>query len=89
MNRQHFLPSLFTESEPADIVMETTRGTYIGKFDRAKIDRSLPAEQQPIWSIRLVETLNDTTIRTLYPSGMKQAMFVWDDKDSYNYQYAL
>ena len=86
---RHFLPSLYTEAEPADIVMETANGTYIGKFDRSNYDNSKPAEQQPIWSIKLVATPNGSTIHTLYPDGIKNPIFVWDQKESYQYKFAL
>lgn len=86
---KHFLPSLFTEAEPADIIIETSDGTYIGRFDRGRYDNSIPAEQQPIWSIRLVATPNDYTIKTLYPDGIKHPNFIWDQKESYNYKFAL
>ena len=83
------LPSLYTEAEPADIVMETDNGTYIGKYNRAKFNPELPAEEQPIWSIRLVATPNENTFMTLYPNGIKLPVHVWNKKDTYNYKFAL
>lgn len=86
---KNFIPSLYTESEPADIVVETEQGTYIGKYDRAKFNPGMPAEEQAIWSIRFVSKPSENTIMTLYPDGVKRFVFVWNKKETYNYKFAL
>ena len=73
MYREHFLPTLFTDAEPADIINSTDAGTYIGKYDRGKFDPSKPAEEQPIWSIRFIATPSEAITQTLYPEGSKQS----------------
>lgn len=89
MKREHFLPALFTEAEPADIVVETDDSTYIGRYDRSQFDASRPAEEQAIWSIRLIDNSTNGTIKTLYPNGLKTSVFVWNNRESYTYIYAL
>jgi hypothetical protein len=89
MHREHFLPTLFTDAEPADIIESTDAGTYIGKYDRAKFDPSQPAEGQPIWSIRFIATPSDTITQTLYPEGSKQPKYIWDERNLYHYKFAL
>ena len=54
MYREHFLPTLFTDAEPADIINSTDAGTYIGRYDRAKFDPSRPPEEQGIWSNKII-----------------------------------
>lgn len=85
----NYLPAIYTEAEPADIVLSTEEGTYIGKFDRTKYDPTQDAEGQAIWSIRFIETLNENTVKTLYPDGIKQSVYVWNNREEYNYKYAL
>ena len=125
MYREHFLPTLFTDAEPADIIDSTDAGTYIGqychdmqfgqncydmqfgqdcgdmqfgqgcdsmqfgKYDRGKFDPSKPAEEQPIWSIRFIATPSEAITQTLYPEGSKQSKYIWDERNSYHYKYAL
>ncbi len=85
----NFLPAIYTESEPADIVVSAAEGTYIGRFDRSKYDSTQDAEEQAIWSIRLIASPDENTVKTLYPNGIKAYMHVWNDREDYNYQYSL
>lgn len=85
----NFLPAIYTEAEPADIILTTDEGTYIGRFDRSKYDPAQDAEVQAIWSIRLIKTPDENTVKTLYPDGMKQSVYVWNNREEYNYKYAL
>lgn len=88
-------PDYITEAVPADIVIETIRGTYVGRFDRKQLNRkavALPIEEQPIWQIRFIETTTDkeknTITRTFYPSGSKDYAFSWSDREKLSYEYA-
>lgn len=88
-------PHYITEAVPADIVIETITGTFVGRFDRKRLDRStaaLPVEQQPIWSIRFIETTTDNSknaiTRTLYPDGNTDYDYKWTDRELLTYQYA-
>lgn len=82
-------PALYTEANPADIIVSTENGTYIGKFDRSKYNPEEDAEAQPIWSIRFIATPDESTTKTLYPEGSKLHTYVWNDREEYNYKYAL
>lgn len=86
---KHFIPSLFIEADPPDITVSTDDGTYIGRYDRNKLDPEHEAEGQAIWNIRFVATPNATTTKTLYPNGSQLSTFVWDERESYSYKYAL
>ena len=85
----HFIPSLYLEADPADIIVATSAGTYIGKFDRSQFNPALPAEGQKIWSIRFIEATDESTTKTLYPNGVQLFAFVWDDREDYTYKYAF
>lgn len=85
----NFLPALFTEAEPADIIISNSTGTYIGRYDRSKFNSELTAEEQPIWSIRFISTPDENTTQTLYPDGSRLFAFVWNNREDYNYKYSL
>ena len=80
---------LYTEAITADIIHTTSEGTYLGKYDRQKCNPDSEPEQQPIWTIRLMATPDQNTVKTLYPNGSKQYAFVWNNKENYNYKYAF
>lgn len=86
---EHFIPDIYAGAVPPDIVVATEEGTYVGKYDRGRFDPETPAEEQPIWSIILYDTSQEGTTKTLYPGGSKRAVFVWDEREEYNYKYAL
>lgn len=88
-------PEYITEAVPTDVVVETALGTYVGWFDRSRLDRSAKAaeiEKQPIWKIKFIETTQnasgDNTMRTLYPEGSKEYEHRWNDRETLQYKYA-
>lgn len=86
-------PDLYTEAIKPDIIEETEEATYIGWFSRgSEFNRALPAEKQAICRIRRVmqtEENGSTVIRTQYPDGKDDHIFVWNDRQSYTYSYKL
>ena len=60
-----FTSALYQEAEMPDVVTQIGSRTYIGKFDRNRYDKILPAEEQPIWQIRCVETSNIAMLNML------------------------
>ncbi len=85
--------AIYDKAVPADIILETEQGTYLGTFDRSKVDRRQPIEEQPIWSIRFLrvtpEAGDGTRTDNLYPEGSKEQCFVFAQYSSYTYNYAL
>ena len=84
-------PDLYTEAVKPDIIAETEEATYIGWFARgSEFDRTLPPEEQPICRIRrITQTVEggSTIIRTQYPDGKDDPVFVWNDRESLTYKY--
>lgn len=76
-----------------DIVCETDAGTYCGRFDRARADRSKPLQEQEIWQIQFIRRTEPggTTVITenLYPDGRKKYDFAWAKLTEYNYDFAF
>ncbi len=85
-------PAIYTEAVTPDIIESTDNGTYIGWLSRGKeYDRSLSPEGQPVWRIRFVsesEDGNGNEIKQfLYPNGLDDYSFAWNDRHSLTYSY--
>ena len=85
-------PEFMLNAISADIVAETSAGTYLGWYDRQKYDPAgSDVTEQQIWKIKFFknETANGEKItKTLYPNGNKHHSFAWNDHSTLTYQYA-
>lgn len=88
-----FYPEYITECVPADLIIETTDGVYVGWYDRKNLQRgqdSPTPEEQPIWKIKFVEIKKDgdnTITRTLYPDGIADYCYAMANYNEYEYRY--
>ena len=86
-----FSSELLTATASADLTIDAGDNIYLCYFDRsAKLAPGVPAEEQPIWRIILIEkvTIDDTTqYRRKYPNGLQGFMFAPSQASSYTYKY--
>lgn len=88
-----FYPEYITENVPADLVIETPTGVYVGWYDRKNLQRGQDApspEEQPVWKIKYCEITqngDNTFTRTLYPDGITDYCHVMENYNKYEYCY--
>lgn len=82
-------PQMVAASVDADLVLTRGDKTYVCRFDRGKRDLALPADEQEIWQIKLIDSSVAGQVRTLYPDGSKLPKFSLAQIENYNYKYSI
>ena len=84
------------EAIGADFVMEIKESeqittTYVMSIDTQKLDKSKPADSQPIWKIKRIKEVkvgeNQTCTYIEYPNGLNGYIFQKDRYNEYTYSY--
>lgn len=85
-----YIPQYMQDAIPADITFVDSNGnTYIGRYDREKLNSGNP-EEQPIWSIRkivVLESEEGVSYFTMYPDGCTLHNYIWKEKQTLNYKF--